>query len=71
MSRSRKKPYVGSVCHSRGSIAKWKGQCNKKIRLMPVDEELGDMNYYKKISDAWNRPDDGKFYWDDPKGRRK
>jgi hypothetical protein len=72
MSRSRKKPYVSFVCIGRGSMKKWKAQCNDKIRHKPIDDENEDLGkIYKKVTNRWTAPDDGKTYWDEPKARRK
>lgn len=49
-------------------MAKWKTQCNRKVRK---SYDLEDGGYYKKAICRWMAPDDGKHYWDDPKARRK
>ncbi len=71
MSRSRKKPYVSIVSIGRGSMKKWKNDCNNTLRNMPIDEENDLGKVYKKVTDRWTAPDDGRSYWDDPKARRK
>lgn len=69
MSRSRKKSCVVCVNHtSRGAMKKWKVMCNRKIRRSLLTE---DSPVYKKISDIWNSPSDGKYRSNDPKAYRK
>lgn len=68
MSRSVKQPYVSNCVISEGDMKWWKRQCNGKIRRIPIDEDIG---YYKKHTNRWTAPDDGRHYWDDPKARRK
>ncbi len=72
MSRSRKKvPMVGTACHRRGSMAKWKNQNNRRIRRIDVGDDLPSYGYVRRVMDIWDSPNDGKHYWDDPKGYRK
>lgn len=71
MSRSTKKPYISWACHARGSMSKWKSQCNRSIRRIPVDKEIDDMSYVRKLNERYTAPDDGHQYWDDPRARRK
>lgn len=70
MSRSRKKPYISIVCIGRGSMKKWKKQCNDTIRTQSIDPEK-EIFSPKKMICRWSAPDDGRSYWDDPKARRK
>lgn len=69
MSRSKKKPYIHNCCVTSTAVKQWKKECNKKVRRMSLDEDIDKV--YKKLSDPWLSPGDGKGYWDDPKGRRK
>lgn len=68
MSRSRRKPYINICCIGRGSMKAWKRQCNSSTRQRGVEEDIRD---WKKRTDRWSAPDDGKRYWNDPKERRK
>lgn len=52
----------------RGTMKKWKIQCNDIIRLT---EEVPNGNSYKKVTNRWSAPDDGRHWWEDPKGYRK
>ncbi len=72
MSRSRKKnPFLSFAIIPRGLVAHWKNQCNRSLRRIDDDQEIPNGKHYRKITDPWTRPDDGKQYWDDPKARRK
>jgi hypothetical protein len=74
MSRSRKKnPYVSTTCvGSRAGMQKdWKAECNQRIRGQPVDVEIPKGRGYRKITEAWSAPNDGKHLWDEPRGYRK
>lgn len=68
MSRSRKKPYVG---YGYGKAIKiWKRSSNRTIRRTDIDENISKV--YKKITDVWDSPRDGKcVLWKDPKASRK
>lgn len=68
MSRSRKKPYVG---YGEGKAIKiWKRESNRTIRRTNTDQNISKI--YKKITDVWDSPRDGKCqFWDDPKATRK
>lgn len=52
-------------------MKEWKQQCNRKIRRVPIEKDLGDMGYIRKVNNRWNAPDDGRSYFDEPKFRRK
>lgn len=72
MSRSKKKfPIIGIACHMKGSMKKWKKQCNGRIRQIAIDEELGGKSFVRKVNERWSAPDDGKRWWDDPRALRK
>lgn len=74
MSRSRKKnPYISNTCRGdrTGMMKDWKRECNRNIRRISLDEEMPKNNLYKKMNNPWLAPNDGKHYWDDPKGYRK
>jgi hypothetical protein len=34
-------------------------------------EDIPSGGSYKKINERWSFPDDGRHYWDEPKGYRK
>ncbi len=51
-----------------GAMKWWKRYCNGKIRRC-MEDSISKV--YKKVNDPWNAPNDGKHYWDDPKGTRK
>jgi len=59
MSRSRKKPYIGTCGKSRGAMKKWKKKNNQRIRRMELDE-FSSCGFYKKLISSWLAPDDGK-----------
>jgi hypothetical protein len=57
MSRSSKKNPIGPIASAgRGIMKLWKRQCNKRIRK----NECHDGSDYKKITDTWDSPTDGK-----------
>lgn len=63
MSRSHKEPYgpAGS-----NKMKDWKKGANKKLRRIAIDstEELKN-SLYKRKSDIWDSPSDGKMYYGD------
>jgi hypothetical protein len=60
MSRSKKKnPFVDFACAGRHAMKKWKKQQNRKIRRM--SNYLYSGSYYRKVNNAWDAPNDGKF----------
>jgi len=60
VSRSRKKhPFIAICGLARGSMKKWKIQCNGKVRR---DEDTGNFSFYKKTVERYTAPDDGKGY---------
>ena len=73
MSRSSKKnPYISTACHSRGSMKKWKRQCNARYReYLKNEEEPPSLNHNRKFVSRWAAPDDGKYFWENPKAYRK
>ncbi len=73
MSRSKKKnPYVEHASIRSGDMKKWKKQCNSKLRkeLKKTDDPV-PLTFHKRFTDEWMAPNDGKHYWDEPKGYRK
>lgn len=68
MSRSTRQPYVSICSIGRGDMKKWKAQCNRKIRRLSAEQEIGAP---KKITNRWDAPDDGRSYYDRPESRRK
>ncbi len=69
MSRSRKKfPGGWFLSHSK-SMGKWKNQSNRAVRKK---DEVASGSTYRRISDIWDSPSDGKLRWsDDQKSFRK
>ena len=62
MSRSYKKPYI------KQDGTKWaKRLANKRVRHT---EDVGNYGSYKKVFCSYDISD-YRFYWDDPRGRRK
>lgn len=73
MSRSRKKhPFNSTTCiGSRAGMMKgWKKEMTRKLRREPIGVDTVDLNP-KKYGSHWQAPNDGKSYWDNPKGYRK
>jgi hypothetical protein len=72
MSRSRKKHPIGPLCCvGKGKAMKSaKREANIEIRRTN-SEDLPDGKHYKKLSDRWTWPDDGKIRIDEPKWYRK
>lgn len=61
MSRSHKKSPWGWICRCRaGEMKEWKQESNRAIRR--DDEELPSGAYYKRKSEIWASPSDGKGY---------
>lgn len=73
MSRSHKKPYINNTClgNRAGMQKKWKKECNRLIRRIPIEAEIPNNSGYSKYSDPWQSPADGNHYWTDPAGVRK
>lgn len=70
MSRSFKKPYMPNAGSGKG-MSSWKTECNRIIRRIPIEDEIGNMSYFKRLIERYTAPDDGRHYWDNPKARRK
>lgn len=69
MSRSRKKFLISGVCCVRaGEIKRAKKRANICVRRK---EDLTNGNHYRKVSDRWHFPDDGKMIFKDSKVLRK
>lgn len=60
MSRSRKKPYLSITGGRAGEMAEWRTYANGKVRRIPITEELPNGSSYKKITDNWTSPQDGR-----------
>lgn len=60
MSRSYREPYHSTVCISRGSMGKWKKNCNRVVRRIPIEEEIPDLSYIRRLNNRWEAPDDGR-----------
>lgn len=72
MSRSRKKVPIGGVCHAKSGIMKWwKTNCNKKVRKINIEEEIGNKAYVRKMVNPWSSPKDGKTYYHHKEAYRK
>jgi hypothetical protein len=72
MSRSYKKNNKGWVCScNNGAMKEWKSQMNRNLRKIPIDEEIGNGAIYKRRSEIWASPSDGKCWFDEPKFKRK
>ena len=69
MSRSKRKINIIPVCSS--SMKDWKKNASKMIRRMAVDEEMLHNGQYKKLSDVWMSPSDGKYFSRNEKDLRK
>lgn len=64
MSRSRKKMPIGPVAGcSRGTMKKWKKQCNRSIRRIPIEADLGNGSFVHRLSEVWMSPSDGKTFY--------
>lgn len=55
MSRSKKKHPFGWLCCN--SMKEWKQQQNRKLRRIPIEEEMPPLH---KFSNMWLSPSDGK-----------
>lgn len=63
MSRSHKKTPIFSACgYKTGAMKKWKTHVNRLIRRVPIDQELGNYSYVRRINDIWGSPSDGKMW---------
>lgn len=74
MSRSRKKnPFVSNTCkgYRSGVMQQWKAQSSREVRRIPVNEEIGNNAYIKRITTQWDAPNDGKHRFDEEKAYRK
>lgn len=72
MSRSRKKHSIQWLCtNNHGEMKKWKRDMNRSLRRMPIEKHIDDGAAYKRFSDIWDSPSDGKIDWGDEKHKRK
>ena len=63
MSRSRKTvPIHNFACMARGSMKKWKKQCNRSLRRISVERDLGNGSFVYKLIERGTAPDDGKSW---------
>lgn len=44
---------------------------NRSLRRMPIEKHIDDGAAYKRFSDIWDSPSDGKIDWGDEKHKRK
>lgn len=66
MSRSRRKtPRAALCCDNYGAAKKWKKECSRKIRNK---KDVANYGYYRKLTDPWSHPADGKI-WIDPESK--
>ena len=54
MSRSRKKnSFLGIAAYKSSSMQKWKKRCNRIIRRIDIEEDIGNSSYIRKVNERW------------------